>query len=258
MRCLALLVGVAGCPFHPGTALEQQGGDGGGRVDGKGSDGGSGVVDAAIPDAFVPLGPPAHDTATSIATSNTSTVSWTHDAEGSHRLAVVGVSWGLNAATISSITYGGVPMSQVVTRNNTTKNVQIALWKLVAPPTGTQTIVVTFSSSVGGNIMAGAVGFTGVDQTTPTGTPMSSTGGGNSIATTVTSGTNEVVIDTVVSDGNPSSLSAGSSQTTLWTGHQNIWIGASVKAGAASVMMTWSEGGSSDDWAQGAVSIRGG
>lgn len=258
MRWVALLALLAGCPFSHGNAYER-GGDGGGSGSGSGS--GSGMRDASLdgpPDTFVAVGPPVVDTMQSTSAGNVASLSWTHTASGSHRLVVVGLSWGLGGATVTSATYGGVAMTEIGTRNNTTKNIRASLYMLVAPPTGAQVVVVTFSGGVGDHAFGGSVSFTGVDQTTPVGPFASSVGGGPAIATTLASGSNEVVIDAVASDSNPSGLNIGAGQTSMWTIHSSLWGAASVKPGATSVTMSWTETGSSDDWAQCAVSIKGG
>lgn len=245
----AVYLAVAGCSFDlPAAAVG----------DGRGADGTPANDSNGTADSPLPPGPPVIDTTQTATGGNVSTLSWTHSASGANRLVVVGISWGLSSASIASLTYGQMPMTQIGTRTNTTKDINMALWMLVAPPTGAQTIRVAFSGQVGDNAIGGSVSFTNVNQTTPTGTFSSSVGGGPGISVTASSGPDELVIDTVAADSNPSGMTLGSGQTQLWKLGPGRWGLASVEPGAASVTMSWTETGSSDDWAQGAVSIKGG
>ncbi len=190
---------------------------------------------------------------------NVSSLTWTHTASGNNRLLVVGVSWGLSTTTINSITYGGTAMTLIGMKSNATNGgVNVAMYRLVAPPLGAQSISVAFSGSVGKSAIGGAVSFTGVDQTTPVGAFGSATGNGASISVSIASGPAELVLDTLAVDSNPSSLPAGTSQTPLWHVNPDMWGAASTHAGATAVTVTWTESGGTDPWAEGAVSIRGG
>ncbi|MGE5186432.1 MAG: hypothetical protein ACM31C_30460, partial [Acidobacteriota bacterium] len=124
---------------------------------------------------------------------------------------------------------------------------------------GAQTVTVTFTGTIS-QVVAGSVSFTGVDQVIPTGA-FSGAAGGNpppSPSVTVTSAANDLVVDTLVVDTNPSSVSAGTGQTPRWNVSRSMWAAGSTKPGAASVTMTWTENGGADDWALGAVDIHGG
>jgi hypothetical protein len=229
----ALLVTMASCSFTPGVAPGQASTDG---------NMGTGIA--------------TFDAAANARANDNSRVSWIHTASGSHRLIVVGVSQTSSGTSISTVSYGGTAMTLIGTRINTTKNIAVSLYDLVAPPTGPQMVSVMFGGNV--NVIAGSVSFTSVDQATPTGTFASATGGGPSLSVTVTSAPTDVVIDTLVTDSNPSSVIKGTGQTQHWNASEGIWAAGSTKPGAATVTMSWTENGSSDDWAMGSVSIRGG
>ncbi|MDE2589937.1 MAG: fibronectin type III domain-containing protein, partial [Patescibacteria group bacterium] len=78
---------------------------------------------------------------------------------GNNRLLVVGVSANNNA--VSSITFGGVPLTQAVSSFN---NNDAEFWYL-KNPTGTGNVVVTMSGST--SAVIGAYAFSGVNQTQP-------------------------------------------------------------------------------------------
>ena len=93
------------------------------------------------------------------------TSTWSHTCTGSDRILFVGVTVG-TGMTVSGVTYNGVSMTQVATLalggavfNNG------YIFRLVAPATGANNIVVTASADT--FIYAAATSYTGVDQTTP-------------------------------------------------------------------------------------------
>lgn len=114
-------------------------------------------------------------------------------ATGANRLALVGYGFVVGAgSTVATITYGGVSMSRVgadATRsdfNGGTFTGFAGIWQLVAPATGSQTVILTAS---GGGTLFGAAGictYTGVDQTTPLGTPVSANGSSTTASAVVT------------------------------------------------------------------------
>ena len=110
-------------------------------------------------------------------------------------------------------------------------------------------------------IVGGAVTLFGVDQAAPLGTYVSATGTGSPASVTATSAAGELVIDTVAAQGNAGTLAAAVGQTALWntgtgTAGADILGGGSTKAGAASVVMSWTVGGNNRPWAIGAVPLR--
>ena len=69
-------------------------------------------------------------------------------------------------ATITSVTYGGVPLTLVGVRAYSAGNIRVALYQLVAPTVGTDDVVVTMSTTT--YITSQAITFVNVDQVTPT------------------------------------------------------------------------------------------
>ena len=168
---------------------------------------------------------------TGVATA--SSVSFAHTTgTGSDRLMLVGVSWncGSTNRTISSVTFtpsGGsaINLTEVITQlgYNSSNPRYSAIYRLLNPPKHVAgTVTVTFSGAVSNGIVAGAVNFAGVDQTTPLGTP----GGVGSPSNTSTSISvdlsgldgNELVFDNVFAGASSASqtLTPGAGQTALW------------------------------------------
>ena len=195
----------------------------------------------------------AFDAAASTSAASASSLSWTHTASGSNRLVIVGATWG-DFVTITSVTYGGTPMNFLGTQAQSDQN--IAMYRLVAPPTGAQTVSVNFSGP--SRSIAGSVSFTNVDQTTPTGTFASAVGFSTTPSVTVASAAGEMVIDTLDYDTGGTTVTPGAGQTQRWNLKPNINGAGSTEAGAASVTMNWTATGGADNWAIGAVSVKGG
>ncbi|HEX9895911.1 MAG TPA: hypothetical protein VGA78_18410, partial [Gemmatimonadales bacterium] len=194
-----------------------------------------------------------------------------HTTSGTNRLMLVGVTLNnQNSEIVSSVTYNGVGLTQVGSVASAT-DTRVEIWRLIAPATGTNNVVITFSANVINGAKAGVATFTGVDQTTPLGTFASANGNSAGPATVdVTSATNELVFDTVGCEGDDlgtlcSSLSVGAGQTQRWnltaaepgtSGAQTL-AAASTEPGAVSVTMSWSiSPASAVPWAIGAVPIK--
>ena len=118
---------------------------------------------------------PTVSSATSGTAVNTNSITFSHTVSGVNRLLLVGTTARLSGT-------GTQPRVQTVTWKNGTESFTYGnsrtsgvpnavigeIWKLVAPSTGTYNIVVTFDLNC--YATAGAVSFSGVDQTTPLGT----------------------------------------------------------------------------------------
>ena len=86
---------------------------------------------------------------------------FTHTCTGSNRLLFVQVLINTNSDLITGVTYAGTPMT-LVTTHAPNVNRRIYLYRLVAPATGANNVVISASSStaIGGN----AASYTGVAQ----------------------------------------------------------------------------------------------
>ena len=207
-------------------------------------------------------------------TATGSSITFSHTSgTGANRLLLVGISWncGTTNRTISSVTWNGTPLTEVKTQlgYNTDNPRYSAIYKLVAPPSGTTgNVVVTFSGAVSNGAIAGAANFANVDQTTPLGT---AAGAGSATSDTTATvpvagllGT-ELVFDNVFmgSSSTSATLTAGANQSSSWnvngytgSGNFNVFAGASTEqASTNSVTMSWTVSTASR-WAIAAVAIR--
>ena len=175
---------------------------------------------------------------------------------GSDRILLVGVmtnSPGGSGYDVLSVTYAGNALTYVdgITRGS---SMAVELWKLVLPPTGTNTIIVTQKLPAVEFSFVG-ISFNGSDGTISGTNTAADTSGGASV--TVTSAVNSMVADfigwrnamTIVCD-----VSQTERQNSFSGGHSR---GCSTEAGAASVAMDWTAAGS-EAWAIIATSVKDG
>lgn len=187
----------------------------------------------------------------------TNTVSWSHTCSGSSRLLIAAVAVGQNPDTgiTTSATYNSVAMTSVgVVHANNSGSGYVQMFRLVNPASGANTVAVTASTTVNA-LSAGSVSFTGVDQTTPIGTPATAFGFSTTPSVAVTGTTaGNMVIDAMVTGTGVTS----STQTLRWSRITNTdtagGIGASATADAGgSVTMSYSI--TSDWWGIVAVEV---
>ena len=159
----------------------------------------------------------AYDAVGAGALVTTAAVTWSHTASGTERAVIVMTSRYGTAYTSVSATYGGVAMTQVVSLlrfNNASTTNAMEVFILQNPPTGAQTVSVTY---VGGTVIAhtgNSVSFTGV---TSIGSPTTAYGNtGTTMSMNVTGGNNSIIWQAF---GN-----AGSAAATAYTGNE-VWNG---------------------------------
>lgn len=148
---------------------------------------------------------------------SSATITWSHTASGSNRAVIVTVSRYGTTYTSVSATYGGVAMTQVVSGfryNNVSTTNAMEVFVLQDPPTGAQTVDVTY---VGGTVIAhtgNSVSFTGVSSI---GSPTTAYGAsGTTMSMSATGGTNSVLWQTFGNAG--SAAPTGYSGTEVWNG----------------------------------------
>src|SRR5229473_2937496 len=187
-----------------------------------------------------------------------STLTWSHTAGSTpNRILIVGVSNQNTSRPVSSVTYGGTPLTRIGFQNGGTSN-RMELWSLTAPSAGTANVVVTFSGSV--DVVGGAVSFSGVNQAAPLGAFASAQGSNVSPSVTVPSAAGQVVIDALATNGDGSSATVGAGQTQRWNlktgnGGGNALGAGSTEPGASSVTMSWTLG-HAHAWSIGAVPLK--
>jgi hypothetical protein len=163
---------------------------------------------------------------------------------GSNGLLAVGIS--INAATaVSNVTYKGETLSNLDGSSNpmvVANNPRVEIWTLRNPDVGTNDIVITISGSTARRIICGAINFNGVNQDKPLGIFSSDTAANEDldVSASVTSSSEELVFDTLVTRGTTYSLQPNASQNQRWLEKDGTYSGCgSTKGGAATTTMTW-------------------
>ncbi len=203
----------------------------------------------------------SNDTATFVAASDANgtgtSLSWSHTiASGTQRLLVVGISNSVSSAPVaapSSVKFGAQSMAFAGSTTNSTLN--CSLWILTAPLVSTANIVAVFGKSQSG-IVGGGVNFDGIDQSEPIrgATGVSSTGSDTTPTLTISSATNDIVIDVICVNAVPT---VTGDETERWDADSGTTISGagSTMAGEASAVPSWVLG-ASQPWAQRAISLR--
>lgn len=141
--------------------------------------------------------------------TSVTTLTMSHTCSGSDRLLIVAVP--RSRGVTCSVTYNGVSMTSAVSINNGNSRAQI--FYLIAPTTGANNIVVTYSAS-NGSYTAAAVSFTGADQTDPIGASGTQTGTATDKSLSITTEADgSYLVDCIGSAGTVHTAGAG--QTDL-------------------------------------------
>ena len=214
-------------------------------------------------------------------TSNGSTLTFAHTVPNtlSNMYLLVGVSMNIEnnpGATVSKVSYGGTTMTLVGVHNDSTNMMRVELWGLVNPKTGANNVIVNANLTAAGvtvGVVANAMDFSGVNQTTP----LLTQAGGSSYAVsddggspdpasslTVAGSTTALSVDFLAAQGataDITTITPGTGETTLWNADSGttytkdvVGFGGSWQ-GAASVTMSESFAQSSY-WSQIGVSIQ--
>jgi uncharacterized repeat protein (TIGR01451 family) len=148
--------------------------------------------------------------------------------------------------SVTGVTYNGVALTSAGAHNDSTNVRRVEMWYLVAPALGTNNVVVMESIVTGGTIgtVVGATTFTGVDQTSPIRSfaTNDSAGSSDSANVTVTSGPNDMVLDTLAIDGTHTVSAPSGTQVQQWAltsggAGTDVYGYGSTHGGAASVPM---------------------
>ena len=189
--------------------------------------------------------------AASSAAGSRATLKWSHTvgAGGTNRMLVVGITTDTTPA--SRVTYRGRALTLIGARNDPDDDSRVELWYLVAPPTGTSNIVAKFDG--GTDAIGGATSWTAVDQASPLGAAVFSSGEGGTAGVSVASAADEVVVDALATV-DIETRTAGTGQTERWNlGEDDLGGAGSSAPGAANVDMSWAAEGF---WAIGAVALK--
>lgn len=102
------------------------------------------------------------------AASGAAATSVNHTASGTNRLAMVKVGWFDAGVTVSGVTYGGNAMTAGPTETHPDQsNVKSAVFYLINPPTGSQSVAVTYSGGTPSSLEIDVTTFTGAHQSSP-------------------------------------------------------------------------------------------
>ncbi len=178
------------------------------------------------------------------------TLTWSHTCLGSERLLVVSIAYYKSPApTVTGVTYNEVALTQAGTVSGVVPKLDI--WYLIAPATGSHSIVITFSATV--IALVGAVSWNGVSQSAPVGSFSSATGNDAVPTLNVASAVGEFVTDVVSSSYTET---VGPGQTQRFNALEGGLYGAgSTQPGATTVTMSWTQG-FGGDWVLAALPIK--
>lgn len=185
----------------------------------------------------------AFDAATTVSESGGDGVlTTTHTAGGENRAVFVGA--GVFAASplgMSSVTYGGVGLTQLWSIDFAAAAYLNAGYQMVAPTTGAQTVTATAASSAPLEQGMGIMSLTGVNQANPVGTAVTTTGNGTSPSLTVaTPAADSLVVDAVVIGGLLASAGADQTERYAINGSPYMFQQGSTQSGASGGVMSWS------------------
>ncbi len=171
-----------------------------------------------------------------------SSLTYSHTCSGANRILFVGVDvFNPNTDDVTSVTYGGLAMTQIIKTNISVQ--RDYLYYLVNPPTGANNIVITKSTSV--SIRSCSASYTGVKQSSQPDASAS-----NTAASPVTSITKAIttiadncwVVSFVFNDANVSTAGTGTTKRDSAASFHAIGDSNSAKTPAGSYSMQWTNG----------------
>lgn len=143
---------------------------------------------------------------------------------------------------------------------STSTNGYAELFSLVAPPTGSKTVVLSFTGPNGLTSYgcAGSISFTGVDQVTPNGASFTANGNSSAPSVTVTDSASGDMVRDHLNGYGPNAYTAGQTQRYSGAGFLTTFYngaGQTANGAAGSVVMSWSNTGS-QTWVLAACNIK--
>ena len=202
---------------------------------------------------------PVFDSASSSAyQASVASYSWNHIVGTQpNRVLEVSVSLFL-AGSVSSITYGGVALTKNASATIINGAYRSEVWQLIAPASGTGSIVVTLNAAI--TSIGSAESYYNVDQTSPTEATATASGTGTPAAVSVTTvAANSLVLANLAASSASGITSAGgqinrSSNSGALGSDRDDEKGPVVTP--ASTTVTWNGLGTLDTWAASAISLR--
>lgn len=188
-------------------------------------------------------------------TGTTNTIS--HTVSGSDRAMVVACHV-LNGATVVTVTYAGVTLSLAQIELQAEENLDVELWTLVAPTTGTNNAVITISGPEAQYCTV--LSFTGVNQSAPFGADVGDqyAASGTAHSHSTTSETNGLVVDAITFQASAGTVTTDAGQTNRAGPAQfntDFIYAVSTEPGAASVTTGYSWTNDFNRWAHATIPI---
>lgn len=169
-----------------------------------------------------------------------------HTVSGSDRVLYCAITHSPGGDEVDQVTatYNGTAMDVMFTDMTTHGSRRVRVFRLVEPATGTNDVVFSWGGG-SQSFRAVCASFTGVDQADPDDAHVltDGSGGGTSTSRSVTSATDDMVMDVVVMGNGVTGLTVDGGQTEInqiLAGGITNGIGASYEAGATSVTVGWS------------------
>lgn len=188
--------------------------------------------------------------------------SWTHTCGtfGS-RYLVVGVCLVAPSITVTGITYNGVSMDFLFARTSVSTNLRVELWGLKIPDAGANTVLVTLSGSIG-LVVAGAVSFFNVSQSSPTdgtnGNGAVNVGAADATVSLTTVADYDWVVDVVSAIDGSITVGAGQTQrmNVVASGNSEAMSTKGPVHPAGSTTMYWTDIGALAEWVIACVALK--
>lgn len=185
--------------------------------------------------------------------SGVTSITWAHTCSGANRALVVCVKVRHSNAVQgvpTGVTYNGVAMTLEASVANASAIADfgsgpvVSQWSLIAPATGANNVVVTFSNAISVSATGVAISFTDADQTDCVDATNSATGSVAATSVSVTpTAANAIVVDALYHlDSGPLSVGAGQtsrSNRTVNGGGDTVGVSTEAVATPASTAMTW-------------------
>ncbi|MFN8440445.1 MAG: SdrD B-like domain-containing protein [Caldilineaceae bacterium] len=216
-----------------------------------GGSGGAGIITVVGSAAFT----------TTAQTASSKSFSYDSGSTGTNRILMVGISYRDNdGESVSTVTYAGQSMNPVGGAGYSTGGTpdgHIYIYSLLNPPTGSNTLAVTWNSALNQGAVIGAITYANVNQTVSTGSFITNSNTSATPVITVTSASNELVFG-VVGGRTSSDYTAAGGGTLLWNARpfsgQTSGSGQSKAGASPNVTLSWT--GSNSEWVAGGVSLK--
>ncbi|OYV01809.1 MAG: hypothetical protein CFE45_03185 [Burkholderiales bacterium PBB5] len=162
----------------------------------------------------------ARSSNSSATAANSRTLSFNHSTERQgNRLLLVGVSTTNVGSAATSVSYAGQALTRLASQTSPTGDNRSEMWYLVNPPVGSYAVTVQLNNT--NDIVAGAMGFAGVNQTTPFGTVRGSGGDSASACITLANAPAPLVASVVSAAGDAGSVGLAAGQSQAWNAISN-------------------------------------